>query len=265
MGITLAFANQKGGVGKTTSAINIAAALGGMGYKILLADMDPQANCTSGVGISRRQTGQNIYNVLIDSKNARDVILKTEYKNLDLLPSNINLAGADISLSDLTKREETLARALGGVKERYNFIIIDCPPSLSLLTINSLVAADYVIVPMQCEYFALEGLSQLSYTIKQVQTLYNTRLELGGVILTMYDGRLNLSIQVMEEIKKYFPGKVFKNAVPRNVRISEAPSHGKPILYYDKYSRGGLAYNEIARELEEKLILTEKTKTGMRT
>ncbi len=241
MGITLAFANQKGGVGKTTSAINIAASLGGMGYKTLLVDMDPQANCTSGVGISRRRTGQNIYNVLIDSKSAQDVMIHTEYKNLDILPSNINLAGADISLADLQKRESRLTQALGGIKELYNFIIIDCPPSLSLITINSLVAADYVIVPMQCEYFALEGLSQLSYTIKQVQNLYNTRLELGGVILTMYDGRLNLSIQVMEEIKKYFPGMVFKNAVPRNVRISEAPSYGKPILYYDKYSRGGLA------------------------
>lgn len=252
MAVIIALINQKGGVGKTTSAVNIAASLGYIGKKTLLCDIDPQGNATSGVGINKKTQKFSVYDVLIGEADVSDAIVQTKYKCLDVLPSNINLVGAEIELAERENRECILRKALWQVYNTYDFIIIDCPPSLGMLTLNALAAAEKIIVPMQCEYYALEGLSQLVFTIKQVKRLYNPTLELDGVILTMYDGRLNLSIQVMEEIKKHFPDKVYKNAVPRNVRLSEAPSHGMPIVYYDKYSKGSLAYLEIAREITEK-------------
>lgn len=249
MAVILALINQKGGVGKTTSAVNIASCLGYLDKKTLLCDIDPQGNATSGVGISKKDAKYSIYDVLSGLSDLSDAIVQTKYKNLDVVPSNINLAGAEIELAERENRECILRKSLWQVYDKYDYIIIDCPPSLGMLTLNALAAAERVIVPMQCEYYALEGLSQLVFTIKQVKRLYNPQLLLDGVILTMYDGRLNLSIQVMEEIKKYFPDKVYKNAVPRNVRLSEAPSHGMPIIYYDKYSKGSLSYLEIAKEI----------------
>ena len=247
----IAFANQKGGVGKTTSAVNIAADLGVLGKKTLLVDCDPQGNASSAVGAKKADT--TLYDVMLSGAEAKEAIQETKFKNLWVLPSDMNLAAADIALSGENKREFKLKDALTGIKDEFDYIILDCPPSLSLITLNSLTAADYVVVPMQCEYFALEGLSQLVFTIKQVRRLYNPSLDLLGVILTMYDGRLNLTVQVMEEIKKHFPDKVFKNSIPRNVRLSEAPSHSKPIYYYDKFSRGALNYMEVARELNERV------------
>ena len=242
------FANQKGGVGKTTSAVNLAASTGALGKRTLLVDLDPQGNSTSGVGISKR-TDKSVYDALINAKLVTSIVAKTKFPNLDLLPSNIALAGAEVELVDISEREFRLTKALDLLKENYDYIFIDCPPSLSLLTINALCAADGGIVPMQCEYYALEGLSQLTMTIAQVKRLYNPTLELLGVIITMFDGRLNLSLQVLEEIKKHFPGKIYKTPVPRNVKLSEAPSYGTPALFYDKYSKGAAAYLEIAREI----------------
>lgn len=245
----IALINQKGGVGKTTSAVNVAACLGFQGKKTLLCDIDPQGNATSGVGINKKDFSISVYDVLCGTQDLQSAIVHTRFKNLDVVPSNINLVGAEIELADRDNRECVLRKALWQVYDKYDYIIIDCPPSLGLLTLNALAATERVVVPMQCEYYALEGLSQLVFTMRQVKRLYNPSLEMDGVILTMYDGRLNLSIQVMEEIKKYFPDKVYKNAVPRNVRLSEAPSHGMPIIYYDKYSKGSLAYLEIAKEI----------------
>ncbi len=247
----LAFANQKGGVGKTTSAVNLAASVGALGKKVLLVDLDPQGNTTSGVGVSKRNS-LSVYDALINLTEPEKIIKKTEFKNLDILPSNIALAGAELELVDVPEREYKLRTALTPLRSLYDYIFIDCPPSLGLLTINSLCAADGVIVPMQCEYYALEGLTQLTMTIGQVKRLYNPELELIGVIITMFDGRLNLSLQVLEEIKKHFPGKLFKVPVPRNVKLSEAPSYGMPALYYEKYSKGATAYLEIAKELIKK-------------
>lgn len=252
MAVILALINQKGGVGKTTSAVNISAALGFLGKKTLLCDIDPQGNATSGVGINKKDAKHSVYDVLCGTVGVSDAAVKTKFKNLDVIPSNINLVGAEIELAERENRECILRKSLWQIYDDYDYIVIDCPPSLGMLTLNALAAAERIIVPMQCEYYALEGLSQLVYTIKQVKKLYNPSLTLDGVILTMYDGRLNLSIQVMEEIKKYFPDKVYKNAVPRNVRLSEAPSHGMPIIYYDKYSKGSLAYIEIAKEVMAK-------------
>lgn len=247
----IAFANQKGGVGKTTSAVNIAANLGVLGKKTLIVDCDPQGNASSAVGA--KSSDVTLYDVMLSGAPAEDAIQTTAFKNLDVLPSDMNLAAADIALSEETKRESKIKAAIEPIRDRYDYVILDCPPSLSLITLNALTASDFVTVPMQCEYFALEGLSQLIFTIKQVRRLYNPELDLLGVILTMYDGRLNLTLQVMEEVKKHFPGKVFKNPIPRNVRLSEAPSHSKPIYYYDKYSRGALTYMEVAKELVERV------------
>lgn len=247
----LAFANQKGGVGKTTSAINVAASLGYLGKKVLLVDLDPQGNCTSGVGIDKDRVTLSTYEVLLEGAKISDAAQKTRFQGLSCVPATMNLAGAEIGLSAVSARESVLKEALREGKD-YDYIIMDCPPSLGLLTLNGLVAAEEVIVPMQCEYFALEGLSQLLYTVNLVKKMYNPKLDLGGVILTMYDGRLNLSLAVAAEIRKFFPDRIFRNTVPRNVRLSEAPSHGKPVLYYDKNSKGANAYLEIARELEER-------------
>lgn len=249
---TICFANQKGGVGKTTSAINIAACLARAGKKVLLIDCDPQGNATSGIGINKRQAGVTIYDLLIGRNKASEAVLSTAYKGLFIIPSSINLVGAELELVDESKREYRLKEALSEIKDDYNYIIIDCPPSLGLLTINSLTAADAVIVPLLCEYYSLEGLSQLTMTIKHIKRLYNPALELMGVLINMYDGRLNLTVQVLEEIKKYFSDKLFKTPVPRNVKISEAPSYGMPIINYDKHSKGSAAYAVIAREIMER-------------
>lgn len=245
-----AFANQKGGVGKTTSAVNIAASVGALGKKVLLCDFDPQGNASSGVGVEKNAE-LSTYDVLLGT-NPYEIIRKTDYEGLDIMPASINLAGAELEIADEQRREYKLKNVLDTLRHEYDYIFIDCPPSLGLLTINALCAADGVIVPMQCEYFALEGLSQLSQTISIVRKKYNPSLELDGIVITMFDGRLNLSLQVLEEIKKYFPGKIYRTPVPRNVRLSEAPSYGMPVRYYDKSSRGAAAYNDIAKEITER-------------
>lgn len=246
----IAFANQKGGVGKTTSAVNVAASLGALGRRVLLIDLDPQGNGTSGVGINKNKLAASSYEVLLEGLPAETAIQKTSYQGLWCLPAKVDLAGAEILLAETGTREGTLKAALAPLEASFDYIIIDCPPSLGLLTLNALTAAREIVVPMQCEYFALEGLSQLLYTVDLVRQRYNRLLRLSGVILTMYDGRLNLSLAVAAEIRKYFPDRVFRTTVPRNVRLSEAPSHGKPVLYYDPSSKGAKAYKEIALEID---------------
>lgn len=248
----ISFANQKGGVGKTTSAINIAAAIGLKGKKPLLLDCDPQGNASSGVGIRRNRIGATTYDILIGRARAEDAIIKTEYKNLSVLPSSMPLAAAELELADLEDRAFRLKNALESVKNDYDYIFIDCPPSLGMLTINALTASDGVIVPMQCEYFSLEGLTQILSTVKQVKRLYNPDLSLTGILITMHNGRLNLSVQVLDELKKHYADKLFSTPISRNVRLSEAPSFGMPIQYYDKYSKGSSAYDDIAAELLER-------------
>ena len=248
----ISFANQKGGVGKTTSAINIAAAIGLKGKKTLLLDCDPQGNASSGVGIRRNRIGATTYDILIGRARAEDAIIKTEYKNLSVLPSSMPLAAAELELADLEDRAFRLKNALESVKNDYDYIFIDCPPSLGMLTINALTASDGVIVPMQCEYFSLEGLTQILSTVKQVKRLYNPDLSLVGILITMHNGRLNLSVQVLDELKKHYADKLFSTPVSRNVRLSEEPSFGMPIQYYDKYSKGSSAYDDIAAELLER-------------
>jgi chromosome partitioning protein len=248
----ISFANQKGGVGKTTSAINIAAAIGLKGKKTLLLDCDPQGNASSGVGIRRNRIGATTYDILIGRARAEDAIIKTEYKNLSVLPSSMPLAAAELELADLEDRAFRLKNALESVKNDYDYIFIDCPPSLGMLTINALTASDGVIVPMQCEYFSLEGLTQILSTVKQVKRLYNPDLSLTGILITMHNGRLNLSVQVLDELKKHYADKLFSTPISRNVRLSEAPSFGMPIQYYDKYSKGSSAYDDIAAELLER-------------
>lgn len=245
-----AFANQKGGVGKTTSAVNIASAVGQLGKRVLLVDFDPQGNASSGVGIPKNPE-KSTYDVLMGA-NPYEALVKTKYENLDVLPATMDLAGAELEIADEQRREAKLKTALDMLRPDYDCIFIDCPPSLGLLTLNALCASDGVIVPMQCEYFALEGLSQLMRTISIVRKKYNPNLSLDGVVITMFDGRLNLSLQVLEEIKVHFPGKIFRTPVPRNVRLSEAPSYGMPIKYYDKSSKGAIAYDDIAKEYIER-------------
>jgi len=246
MGKVIAIANQKGGVGKTTTCVNLCAALTEIGTKVLLCDMDPQSNSTTGMGVDKEKRSQTIYNVLIEGLNAEETILKTAYG--DILPANKILSGAGVELVLMENREYVLKNALADIRNSYDYILIDCPPSLEMLTLNSLCAADTVLIPVQCEYFVLEGLTDLMSTIRTIKKALNPPLEIEGVLLTMYDSRTNLSPQVAARIKKFFKQKTYNIAIPRSVRIAEAPSHGKPVMNYDRSSRGSQAYIELAKE-----------------
>ncbi len=252
MGKVIAIANQKGGVGKTTTAVNLSACLGKKGKKTLLIDIDPQGNSSSGLGVDPREVEFSVYDCIINDVDMDEVITKTEFDNLWICPSNINLAGAELELVTKAEREFVLKKAISKIKDDYDFILIDCPPSLGLITLNSFAATDSVLVPIQCEYYALEGLSQLTNTIKMVKKALNPELALEGVLLTMFDARTNLSIQVVDEVKKFFREKVFVTVIPRNVRLSEAPSFGQPIIEYDKNSRGAESYSQLADEVIER-------------
>ncbi len=228
--------------------VNLAASIAAKGYKVLLVDIDPQGNATSGLGVNKRELKISSYDVLVNSMLIEKVMIKTEFDNLWVLPSSMNLAGAELELVDMTRRESKLKNSLALIKDSFDFIFLDCPPSLGLLTVNALCAADTVLVPIQCEYYALEGLSQLMATIRQVKRLYNPLIDVEGVLLTMFDGRLNLTHQVVDELKRFFPRKVYTTVIPRNVKLSEAPSYGLPIAYYDKNSKGAVAYDTLANE-----------------
>ncbi|MBA7511798.1 Sporulation initiation inhibitor protein Soj [subsurface metagenome] len=256
MGKTIAIANQKGGVGKTTTVINLAASLAALESKVLIVDADPQANATSGIGFDVKNIKTSIYECLIDDVNPKDIVLTSE-DNLYLVPSHIDLVGAEIEMLNLPNREQKLKQVIGKVKDDYDFVLVDCSPSLGLLTVNALTAADSVIIPVQCEYFALEGLGKLLNTIKIIQSRLNQDLEIEGFLLTMYDSRLRLSNQVMEEVKKHFQQMVFDTIILRNIKLSEAPSFGKPVLMYDVNSKGSINHLNLARELLQK---NEKTR-----
>ena len=249
MGRIIAIANQKGGVGKSTTAINLAACLAEKEQKVLIVDIDPQGNATSGLGVSKDDVENTIYQVMLGTINADDAIQKDVFDNLDVLPSNVNLAGAEIELIDVENREYILKNILYDIKDRYDYIVLDCPPSLSMLTVNAMTAADTVLVPIQCEYYALEGLTQLIHTINLVKRKLNPELELEGVVFTMYDARTNLSLQVVENVKENLGQNIYKTIIPRNVRLAEAPSHGLPINIYDSKSAGAESYRLLAEEV----------------
>lgn len=252
MGKIIAIVNQKGGVGKTTTAVNLAAGVGISGKKTLLVDADPQGNSTSGFGISKKEVKTTTYDLLVGTGKLDNAIIKSDFKNVDIVPSSMDLAAAEVDLIEIEHREAQLKMALAAARDRYDYIFIDCPPSLGLITINALNASDTVLVPIQCEYYALEGLSQLMASVRQVKRLYNPTLEMEGIVLTMYDGRLNLTGQVVSEIKKYFADKLYKTVIPRAVRLSEAPSYGMPIQYYDRRSKGSDAYTDLTKEFLKK-------------
>lgn len=250
MGEIITIVNQKGGVGKTTTAVNLTAALTALGKKVLLCDFDPQANASSGLGISRAKQRGSSYDLVLGLKSAESVCVHTKYG--DVLPSSGALSGASVELVDMERREFRLKDALTPLRERYDYIFIDCPPSLELLTLNGLCAADRIIIPVQCEYFALEGLSDLMVTLRAVKRKLNPSIEIFGVLLTMFDGRTNFSLQVAEEVRRHFPGKVFGTVIPRNVRLAESPSHGLPVSAYDRFSKGAIAYSKLAEEVVER-------------
>ena len=251
MSTIIAVVNQKGGVGKTTTVVNLAAALTDMGLRVLVCDFDPQANATSGLGVDKRKVKHTSYSLIIEESTAQQAILHTEFA--DVIPSSADLAGAGVELISFDHRERQLRKALEPVREKYDVIFIDCPPSLEMLTLNGLIAADGILIPVQCEYFALEGLSDLMATLRSVKRKLNPCLDIFGVVLTMFDGRINFSTQVAQEVRRHFPGKVFTASIPRNVRLAEAPSHGLPITAYDRSCRGASAYRELAQEVAKKL------------
>ncbi|MDA8346534.1 MAG: AAA family ATPase [Thermaerobacter sp.] len=261
MGRVLAVANQKGGVGKTTTAINLGACLAERGQKVLLGDVDPQGNATTGLGIAKRPEDPSMYEVIVEGIPVRDCIRPTLVEGMHMIPGSVDLAGAEIELVAIQRREYRLRDALAAVRSRYDYILLDCPPSLGLMTLNALVAADAVLIPLQTEYYALEGLTQLMRTVQLVQGSLNPALTIDGIVLTMFDARTNLGIQVVDEVKRHFPDKVYRSVVPRNVRLSEAPSHGRPISRYDPRSRG----TEVYRELAQEVLIRGKAGTGART
>ncbi len=253
----MAIFNQKGGVGKTTTNVNLSACIAQRGKKVCVIDIDPQGNTTSGFGIDKNKLEYTVYDVIVNEIDIKTAIIRTDYENLDIVPSSVQLAGAEIELAGMVNRENKLRTAINTVKNEYDYIFIDCPPSLGLLTINSLSAVDSVLIPIQCEYYALEGVSQLMNTIQLVKKSINPSLQIQGVVISMFDGRTNLSIQVVDEVKTYFKGKVYSTIIPRNVRLAEAPSYGQPIIYYDEKSKGAEAYLELAEEfldLEEDVV-----------
>jgi chromosome partitioning protein len=257
MGKVIALANQKGGVGKTTSAINLAASLAVLEYRVLIIDADPQANATSGIGFDVRNVKTSIYECIIDDIDPRKIILNSEIEGLDLIPSHIDLVGAEIEMLNLPNREKVMKVVIEKIRDDYDFILIDCSPSLGLITVNALTAADSIIIPVQCEYFALEGLGKLLNTVKIIQTRLNPELEIEGFLLTMHDSRLNLSNQVLEEVRTHFGDMVFESTISRNIKLSEAPSYGKPAVLYDASSRGASNYMDLAREILQKNDLTK--------
>lgn len=249
----IAFANQKGGVGKTTSAVNVAASLGIIGLKTLMVDLDPQGNTTSGVGVAKRGLKNTTRELLLGEITAKEAIIETPYQNLSVIPANISLAGAEFDLFDFEENEYQLKKALAPIMDDYDYIIIDCPPSLGMLTVNALSACDGVVVPMQCEFYALEGLSQLLISVKRINKMYNSKLSVCGILVTMHNPRLLLSIQVMTELKKHYGDKLFSTTISRNVKLSEAPSFGKPVYYHDKRAKSANEYLEVAKELSERI------------
>jgi chromosome partitioning protein len=252
MGKIIAIANQKGGVGKTTTAINLSASMAALEYKSLVIDADPQANSTSGLGLNPKEIRKSIYDCMIEQQDIESVITHTNFEFLDIVPSHIDLVGAEVEMINIEHREERMKKTLQSVKDKYDFIFIDCSPSLGLVTVNALTAADSVLIPVQCEYFALEGLGKLLNTIKIIQSRLNTKLEIEGILLTMYDVRLRLSNQVVEEVQTHFKDMVFKNVIPRNIRLSESPSFGMPTIAHDAESKGAISFLNLAQEILEK-------------
>lgn len=253
MGKIIAFANQKGGVGKTTSAINIAAALGILGYKVLLVDLDPQGNATSGVGIAKKNLKSTVFDMLTTEASASSVIIKTQFDNLWVVPTQTTLARAEYILGETEEGEYVLKKKLGEVKEQFDYVIIDCPPSLGMLTVNAATASDGIIIPMQCEFFALEGLSQLMFTVSRIKSHYNKSLNVTGILITMHNNRLILSAQVLSELRKHYADKLFETTISRNVKVSEAPGFGLPVYYHGKHSKGAIEYLNVAKELVERI------------